>query len=44
MFLHMKEQKLNKFLYNIHLELSRFCNNNWYRIEKDINDKLEIVT
>jgi len=35
----MKKQKLNKFLYNIHLELSRICKISWYSIE---NDKLEL--
>jgi formylmethanofuran dehydrogenase subunit A len=40
-FLHTEKQKLNKLFYNIHLELSRFCNNTWYSTEKDINDKLE---
>jgi len=38
----MKKQKLNKFLYNKHLELSRFRNNSWCSIERDINGKLEL--
>jgi hypothetical protein len=38
----MKEQKLKKFQYNIHLELATFWGNMWQVIEKDINDKLEL--
>jgi hypothetical protein len=42
MFCQMKKQKLNKFLDNIRLELSRFRIITWYSMEKDINDELEL--
>jgi hypothetical protein len=38
----MKKQKLNKTLYDIHLELANFWDNSGILLKKNTNDKLEL--